>query len=109
MRPWFLLGILLSLIFCMGMPQYAAAEEPVDYGAKLLAVTFDDGPGADTTRLLDALKANNAHVTFFVLGKLAENRPEIVKRAYSEGHQIASHSWNHAKLPVSVQRHCKMI
>lgn len=98
MRPWFLLGILLSLIFCMGMPQYAAAEEPVDYGAKLLAVTFDDGPGADTTRLLDALKANNAHVTFFVLGKLAENRPEIVKRAYSEGHQIASHSWNHAKL-----------
>lgn len=99
MKLRILRGILLiSLVFTLGISQTVAAEEPLDCGAKLLAVTFDDGPCADTVRLLDALKENQAHVTFFVLGKLAENRPDIVERAYAEGHQIASHSWNHAKL-----------
>ncbi|MEE0775600.1 MAG: polysaccharide deacetylase family protein [Bacillota bacterium] len=89
---------LLLLILAFGMSPGIMAEEVVDCGAKLLAVTFDDGPGADTPRLLDALKDNDAHVTFFVLGNLAQNRAEIVKRAYDEGHQIASHSWNHSQL-----------
>ena len=67
-------------------------------GGKLIALTFDDGPGDPTARLLDGLKERGVKVTFFMLGSCAENYPDIVSRAYREGHQIASHSYSHAKM-----------
>jgi len=64
-----------------------------------IAITFDDGPSAEhTPRLLDILKARGAKATFFVLGQCVANNPEIAKRIVSEGHEIASHSWNHPQL-----------
>ena len=35
--------------------------------ANCVAITYDDGPGAETNRLLDKLKAKNAHASFMVL------------------------------------------
>ncbi|KAF9933160.1 chitin deacetylase [Linnemannia zychae] len=67
------------------------------------AVTFDDGPSIWTHELLDYLAVKNVKVTFFFNG-LNYNlitEPEIaavVKRAYQEGHQIASHTWAHADI-----------
>lgn len=59
-------------------------------------LTFDDGPSKSVTiPILDILKQNNVKVTFFVLGSNAERYPEIVKRAYQEGHYIANHSFTH--------------
>ena len=66
---------------------------------KLIAFTFDDGPSAITTnQLLDGLKQYNANVTFFVLGNRVEANQNILNRAYQEGHEIGSHTYNHRNL-----------
>ncbi|MFZ0434665.1 MAG: polysaccharide deacetylase family protein [Chthoniobacterales bacterium] len=67
--------------------------------APYIAMTFDDGPSAVLTpRLLDMLKQRNIKATFFVLGQLAQEHPEIIARALAEGHEIANHSWDHKAL-----------
>ena len=72
---------------------------------KLIAITFDDGPGYKTTnRLLDGLKERDARVTFFTLGTRVKQYGDIVKRAYSEGHQIGSHTYNHLNLKLLSDR-----
>lgn len=65
---------------------------------KLMAITFDDGPSHNTTRLLDELKKRDARVTFFVLGNRVNQFQEQVRRAYSEGHLVASHTYSHLNL-----------
>jgi peptidoglycan/xylan/chitin deacetylase (PgdA/CDA1 family) len=65
----------------------------------VIAITFDDGPSAVLTpRLLDILKQRNIKATFFVLGQLVNEHPEIVQRAVAEGHEIGNHSWDHKAL-----------
>ena len=68
-------------------------------GKKLIALTFDDGPSAATTpTLLNTLKSRDVPVTFFMLGNMARNNPDIVKRAADEGHEVASHTMYHQNL-----------
>jgi peptidoglycan/xylan/chitin deacetylase (PgdA/CDA1 family) len=70
------------------------------------AITFDDGPDVYTKELLDILGRNGVKATFFLCGDngrfgrptIADPSgpyPDLVKRMYREGHQIASHSWGH--------------
>ena len=62
-------------------------------------LTFDDGPHpVHTPALLDWLKANHIHATFFLVGKNALRYPELVRRIAAEGHQIGNHTWSHANL-----------
>ncbi|MFF3563795.1 polysaccharide deacetylase family protein [Streptomyces sp. NPDC002574] len=64
--------------------------------AKCIALTFDAGPSANSPRLLDILKEKKVHATFFLLGKKhIERYPETVKRMAAEGHEVASHTWDH--------------
>jgi len=64
-----------------------------------IAMTFDDGPSATLTpKLLDILAAHHIKATFFVLGEMVAEHPEILARAAREGHEIASHSWSHPNL-----------
>ena len=58
-------------------------------------LTFDDGPSTNTSTILDILKQENVKATFFELGSRVEQMPELVKRAYDEGHYIASHGYSH--------------
>ncbi len=68
--------------------------------AKLIALTFDDGPDPDgTPRLLDALARHGAKATFFMVGARAARNPELVARVAAEGHEIGNHSWDHPSLP----------
>ena len=63
---------------------------------KRVFLTFDDGPSKSVTiPILDILKQYNVKATFFVLGSNVERYPEVVKRAYQEGHYIANHSFTH--------------
>ncbi|MEJ6951892.1 polysaccharide deacetylase family protein [Natronospora cellulosivora (SeqCode)] len=65
---------------------------------KSIALTFDDGPDEiNTSRALDILKENNIKATFFLLGERIEEFPELTKRIYDEGHEIANHSWSHPR------------
>lgn len=68
---------------------------------KLVALTFDDGPSPETTpRLLNILTEKNTLATFFVLGYMAENNPDIIRRMNREAHEIASHTMYHQNLPT---------
>lgn len=58
-------------------------------------LTFDDGPSAVTSKILDTLKQENIKASFFVLGINVEARPEMVKRMYDEGHFIGIHGTSH--------------
>ena len=79
--------------------EYTKMGLPNVEGKKLVALTFDDGPGGKTTTaLLDGLKARNARVTFFQLGTRAERFPELVARAIHEGHEVGSHTYDHQNL-----------
>ena len=84
--------IVACLLTCL--PLSAAAET----GGKLIALTFDDGPGPYTDRLLDGLARRGIHATFFTLGMRAETYGKEIRRMYAEGHQIANHSYNHPNL-----------
>ncbi|RKO98718.1 hypothetical protein CXG81DRAFT_1945, partial [Caulochytrium protostelioides] len=66
--------------------------------AHVWGVTYDDGPSPATTVVLDALKAKGKKATFFVVGSRVVENPELVLRAFQEGHQIASHTWSHRVL-----------
>lgn len=66
---------------------------------KKIALTFDDGPSAGCTdQLLDGLKKRNVKATFFLIGKNAENNPQLVRRIYEEGHLIGNHTYSHVEI-----------
>ena len=69
-----------------------------EYGAvqKKVALTFDDGPDPRWTPLiLDELKKENVHATFFMIGLQAQKNRGLVKRAYEEGNEIGNHTFTH--------------
>ena len=92
-RNTFRAALALLLILTLCMPAAASG-----FTGKLIAITFDDGPGAYTAQLLDELAARDVKATFFVSGYRAANYPETLKRMVSEGHQLASHTQNHENL-----------
>ncbi|MBR3778565.1 MAG: polysaccharide deacetylase family protein [Clostridia bacterium] len=67
-------------------------------GQKIVALTFDDGPGPYTAELLDFLKQEGVRVTFFVLGTRVDSYPKLIRRMAAEGHEIGNHSNAHNML-----------
>lgn len=65
---------------------------------KMLALTFDDGPGEYTDTLLDVLEENNAKATFFMVGQNVGYYPDTVKRMAEMGCELGNHSWDHANM-----------
>jgi uncharacterized protein (TIRG00374 family) len=70
-------------------------------GARLVALTFDDGPSADTPAVLDALERAAVPATFFVLGEAAERRPDLVREIARRGHAVALHGHTHTRLVLA--------
>src|ERR1700759_709006 len=66
--------------------------------AHVVALTFDDGPNANTPAVLDALKALKVKATFFIVGNMAHRYPAILARIAAEGHLLANHSATHPLL-----------
>lgn len=63
--------------------------------SKVAYLTFDDGPNYNTNEILDILKENNIKATFFLVGSMVKNNPNIVERINEEGHVIANHTYSH--------------
>lgn len=70
-----------------------------------VALTFDDGPNVYTGELLDQLASYGVKATFFVCGSNGRGALDgdsrwinLVKRMETEGHQVASHTWDHENL-----------
>lgn len=58
-------------------------------------LTFDDGPSANTEKVLNILRENNVKATFFVVGPLKEEDSKFIKMAYDDGHAIGNHTYDH--------------
>ncbi|WP_425308689.1 polysaccharide deacetylase family protein [Ammonicoccus fulvus] len=97
--------------FVAGTPSPSAAAEsgrrvnPPPPGAadcsrmKCIALTFDDGPGPHTERLLGMLSSKDARATFFVTGAMVRANPGVARRiANTPGMEIANHSSTHPQL-----------
>ena len=54
--------------------------------------------GASVTKILDLLDQHNCRATFFSLGWIAENRPEVIRQIAARGHEIACHSFRHRRV-----------
>ncbi|UKJ64230.1 polysaccharide deacetylase family protein [Cellulosimicrobium cellulans] len=65
---------------------------------RCVALTFDDGPGADTERLLKTLAEKHVTATFFLVGTNVEKRPDVVRDTAAAGHLLANHTWDHPQL-----------
>lgn len=73
----------------------------VDKTRPMVAITFDDGPGKHTDRILSILEKYNARATFFVQGKSVSGYASVVKRAVQLNNEIANHTWSHVNLTSS--------
>jgi peptidoglycan-N-acetylglucosamine deacetylase len=70
-----------------------------DRGSRRLALTYDDGPNdPHTLHLLDVLSKHGIKATFFVVGKLAARRPDVLKKVAEGGHEIGNHTYTHPNL-----------
>ena len=84
-----------------GETRQALTGEP-----KYIALTFDDGPRADTTgRLLDGLSARGAAATFFIIGAQVEGNEYLLCRMAADGHQIGNHTYSHTRLTTVDTEH----
>ena len=85
------------LLPCFDWPGHTVCRGPTD--AKILALTFDDGPSSPYTgQVLDILKSRGIPATFFVLGKNVQKYPELVDRMIREGYVIGNHTFDHEPL-----------
>lgn len=76
-------------VVSVGYPAVIQPEEKVIY------LTFDDGPCANTQRLLDTLARYDAKATFFVIGGGNAYFDELVPKIYAAGHSLGVHADNH--------------
>ena len=51
-----------------------------------------------TGRVLDLFAARGVRATFFVLGWVAEKHPQLVRRIVADGHELASHGYDHTRV-----------
>ncbi|MBQ9517819.1 MAG: polysaccharide deacetylase family protein [Eubacterium sp.] len=71
----------------------------VDKKKKMVALTFDDGPGYNQSsdKILDVLEKHNARATFFMVGKNAKDMPDNLKRKVKLGCELGNHTMTHTR------------
>jgi peptidoglycan/xylan/chitin deacetylase (PgdA/CDA1 family) len=75
-------------------PRLAGLGDP-----RHVALTFDDGPHPDATpELLDLLDRAGVRATFFLLGRMVEELPEVARSIADAGHEIGVHGYEHRLL-----------
>lgn len=107
MRRWCKRGLsvicmILTLALLTGMSAEAAkstkTQTKKQKKVKVIALTFDDGPGPYTNQLLNILEKNDAKATFFMVGENISKYPKVVKRMGKLGCEYGNHSWNHPNM-----------
>lgn len=68
-----------------------------DMESKSVALTFDDGPAENRSQeILDILEKHGCKASFFLTGKRAEARPDLVREMLKGGHSVGNHSYGHS-------------
>jgi len=84
-----------------GGPVISAAVQPRTAAVKrgTIALTFDDGPDPVwTPKILEVLRRNHVHATFFVVGTQVAAHPEILRQILVDGHEVGVHTFTHPDL-----------
>ena len=90
-RKW---AAVLALVLAVNLALPARAG-----AAKLVAITFDDGPNKTwTPKVVEALDRRGVKGTFFMVGGWVATKEELVQQMVRSGHQIANHTWEHLDL-----------
>ncbi len=104
-HPGLILGIWLVLLFSLSITAFGSYYIQLNYflnsvhkGKPIgIALTFDDGPDPEITpAILEILKEYQVKATFFIIGKKAEQYPELLKSMERDGHTLANHSYSHS-------------
>lgn len=103
---FYVLGLLLIGLSCLGLSQAPSSVTAGGGGMvtipdqpPVVAITFDDGPRANTTaRLLDGLALREVPATFFLVGEFIPENEALIRRMASEGHQLGVHSYSHIRI-----------
>ena len=67
----------------------------IDINKKMIALTFDDGPNYNTSKILEILNKYNVRATFFVLGSKINHNEKIIKTMDEYGMEIGNHTYSH--------------
>lgn len=83
-----------------------AEVEVTEKEPPLVALTFDDGPRAETTgELLNELSRREVPASFFLVGECIPGNEDLIRRMADEGHQVGVHTNNHVKLTEQDEDH----
>ncbi|HVU77722.1 MAG TPA: polysaccharide deacetylase family protein [Gaiellaceae bacterium] len=82
----------VSAALRQGRPVYCGGGQ-----GNAVALTFDDGPGPYTGRILSELHAAHAHATFFLVGNRLQYWPEAPREEERVG-SLGNHTWSHPPL-----------
>ncbi len=94
--PAVIIGLLCYGYFVPASPVFGKVYAGSNTPAKLIALTFDDGPNEPyTSEILDILDKYDVKATFFVIGYNVQLYPDTVKRILEEGSVIGNHSYSH--------------
>ncbi|MGH7990661.1 MAG: polysaccharide deacetylase family protein, partial [Limisphaerales bacterium] len=100
---FFVVVVILFLIIVglgVAFPQLSFFGKFICHGKKSqrrVALTFDDGPDANSTpQLLDLLREEKIEAAFFCVGKNVAANPELAQRIVREGHLLENHSYEHS-------------
>jgi len=106
---WLLLVAALAIV---GFFAYEAIESPGNQifgrtlvsgpdNRRVVALTYDDGPNPPyTDAILDVLRRERVHATFFLVGEAVVAYPSVVRREAREGDALGNHTWGHDHLIV---------
>jgi peptidoglycan/xylan/chitin deacetylase (PgdA/CDA1 family) len=102
--------LILALLGVAGFEAYEYVESPGNQlfgktlvsgpkNERIVALTYDDGPNPPyTDAILNVLREERVHATFFVVGRAVQAYPQVVRREATDGNAIGNHTWNHGHL-----------
>ncbi len=84
--------------FTVDVEEYFQVSALEPYVSRDSWADFESRVRKGIDRLLELLETNNARGTFFVLGWLADQHPQLVREIAGAGHEVASHGWDHKRV-----------
>lgn len=94
---WISLFLLFQFLgaYFIGLNFHLKSINSLNTSEKKVLLTFDDGPNANTLKVLEVLKKHNVSAVFFIIGKNIRGNEDVITQIVKEGHLIGNHSFSH--------------
>ncbi len=110
----YILGLFLVGLLAMAALYYVSRSRTfqffgtivsrVEVDNRVVALTFDDGPAANTDSILHILRRYNVPATFFLTGSEVAADMDATRRIVREGHTVGDHTFSHQRMLFKTQR-----